>query len=175
MTRAHDNTRRVCIQHHVLTHDVLNRAMKTIGERIRQAREYRGLSGEQLARTCGYKNQSGISNLENRASTSGGTKIVAIARALDVSVKWVLDGPDVLNMQDVKRFDERESGSATHFIGEDDHARRKYDASLWPFQSVTREEYSRLTSHQRATVEGFVRGLLSEHAAHKSADETRSA
>lgn len=103
MTRAHDNTRRVCIQHHVLTHDVLNHVMKTIGERIRQAREYRGLSGEQLAHMCGYKNQSGISNLENRASTSGGTKIVAIARALDVSVKWVLDGPDVLNMQEVKR------------------------------------------------------------------------
>ncbi len=60
MTRAHNNTRRVCIQHHVLTHDVLNHVMKTIGERIRQAREYRGLSGERLAHMCGYKNQSGI-------------------------------------------------------------------------------------------------------------------
>lgn len=175
MTHRDNNTSRVECKHHVLTHGVLNQRMKTVGERIRQAREHRGLSGEQLAHMCGYKNQSGISNLENRASTSGGTKIVSIARALDVSVRWLLDGPDVYSVQDVARFDEREPGYSTHSVRESDAQDRKIDEQAWPFRNVTRAEYACLTSHQRATVEGFVRGLLAEHTAHKSADTARRA
>ena len=68
--------------------------MKTVGERIRQARDARGLSGEELAHAVGYKNQSAISNLENRATGSGGTKIARIAAALRVPVQWLLEGPD---------------------------------------------------------------------------------
>jgi len=78
--------------------------MKTVGERIRQAREHRGLSGEDLAKKVGYKTQSGISNLENRGSGHGGEKLTKIAEALDFSVEWFLNGPDTLDMSTVKRF-----------------------------------------------------------------------
>ena len=40
--------------------------MKTVGERIRQAREGLAMSGEELAQKAGYKTQSGIGNLEFR-------------------------------------------------------------------------------------------------------------
>lgn len=63
--------------------------MKTVGERIRQAREARGMSGDQLAKAVGYKHQSGIGNLEGRATGSGGKKIAAIAAALNVSTDWL--------------------------------------------------------------------------------------
>jgi transcriptional regulator with XRE-family HTH domain len=68
--------------------------MKTIGERIRQAREARGFSGEELALAVGYTHQSAIGNLENRATGTGGTKIAQIATALRVPVQWLLQGPD---------------------------------------------------------------------------------
>jgi len=72
--------------------------MKTTGERIRQARTALKISGEQLAKKVGYKNQSAIANLENRAGGTGGSKLGAIADALGVSVEWLLRGPDGPNV-----------------------------------------------------------------------------
>jgi transcriptional regulator with XRE-family HTH domain len=68
--------------------------MKTIGERIRQARLGKGWSAHDLATRVGYKTQSGISNLENSATGSGGNKIAVIATKLSVSLDWLLNGPD---------------------------------------------------------------------------------
>lgn len=68
--------------------------MKTIGERIRQAREAKGWSGEKLAKAVGYKKQSAISNLENRATGNGGNKLAVIADKLCVPVEWLIQGPD---------------------------------------------------------------------------------
>ncbi len=78
--------------------------MKSVGERIRQAREYRKLSGEELALQVGYKTQSGISNLENRNGGMGGAKVVLIAQALNVSLHWLLNGPDTNDMKAVAPF-----------------------------------------------------------------------
>lgn len=78
--------------------------MKTVGERIRQAREFRGLSGEALAKEVGYSTQSGISNLENRAVGRGGFNLPKIAKALDFSIDWFLNGPDVEDMSLVPTF-----------------------------------------------------------------------
>ncbi len=78
--------------------------MKTVGERIRQAREFRGLSGETLAKEVGYQTQSGISNLENRAVGRGGFNLPKIAQALNFSLEWFLNGPDVEDMALVAPF-----------------------------------------------------------------------
>jgi hypothetical protein len=78
----------------VSTSCVESEPMKTIGERIRQAREALKISGDALAKKAGYKNQSAIGNLENRAGGTGGNKIGVIADALNVSVEWLLRGPD---------------------------------------------------------------------------------
>ena len=89
----------------MFTHFVFNMAaMKTLGERIRQAREFRGLTGEELAKKVGYKTQSGISNLENRANGRGGFMLPRIAMALDVSVDWLLEGPDTHDMSTVQQY-----------------------------------------------------------------------
>jgi transcriptional regulator with XRE-family HTH domain len=112
---AECNTIRVDTQHHVLTRYVFNQAtMKSVGERIRQAREFRKMSGEDLAIKVGYKTQSGISNLENRNGGVGGRKIVEIARALDLSLQWLLNGPDTADLRSVPRFDDdREQARST--------------------------------------------------------------
>lgn len=68
--------------------------MKTIGERIQQARLALGWSAYDLAKRVGYKTQSGIGNLESRAGGSGGNKIGAIAKALNVPLEWLINGPD---------------------------------------------------------------------------------
>lgn len=96
----------------MLTHYVFNAGhMKTVGERIRQAREFRGLSGEALAKEVGYSTQSGISNLENRTSGRGGFNLPKIAQVLDFSIEWFLNGPDVQDMSMVPPFLGRTSGS----------------------------------------------------------------
>lgn len=90
--RVSNSTPRVhsfCVESHT---------MKTIGERIRQAREALKLSGEGLAKRVGYKNQSAIGNLENRAGGTGGNKLAVIADALHVPVEWLLCGPDADNV-----------------------------------------------------------------------------
>lgn len=68
--------------------------MKTIGERIKQARLELRWSGQTLAEKLGYKTQSAISNLENRATGRGGNKLGQVAKVLNVSPDWLLDGPD---------------------------------------------------------------------------------
>ena len=68
--------------------------MKTIGERIQQARLALGWSAFDLAKRVGYKTQSGIGNLESRVGGSGGNKIAAIAKALNVPLEWLMNGPD---------------------------------------------------------------------------------
>lgn len=78
--------------------------MKTVGDRIRQAREFRGLSAEELARRVGYKTQSGISNLENRATGRGGFALPKIAEELNISLEWFLQGPDTTDMYRVPTF-----------------------------------------------------------------------
>lgn len=93
------NTPRVVNQHHVLTHCVSTGAsMKTVGERIRQARKARGWTAEKLAELVGYSHQSAIANLENQATTSGGHRLAQIAAALTVSPDWLLSGPDSDNV-----------------------------------------------------------------------------
>lgn len=68
--------------------------MNTVGDRIRSARLAKGWSAEKLANEVGYATQSGIANLENRKTGSGGHRIKLIAKKLDVSVDWLLNGDD---------------------------------------------------------------------------------
>ena len=69
-------------------------SVKTIGERIKQARLARGMSGEDLARAVGYSHQSAISNLEARATGTGGRSLGRIASVLGVQEAWLRYGPD---------------------------------------------------------------------------------
>lgn len=68
--------------------------VKTVGERIRQAREALGWTGDDLAKRAGYRHQSAISNLEARATGQGGRRLDKIATALGVHESWLRYGPD---------------------------------------------------------------------------------
>lgn len=110
--------------------------MKTVGERIRQARTARGLSGEQLARLVGYKTQSGISNLENRATGHGGGMLPKIAEALDVSIEWLLQGPDIDHPNEIPRFGNRLAKIIESDNKDIDHLRSKAQLLIYMLNEI---------------------------------------
>lgn len=113
--------------------------MKSPGERIRQARLAKGMTGKQLADKVGYKNQSAISNLENRAATTGGTKAALVAKALNVSADWLLDGPD---SDTVPFLPEPARTPVLQSIDAATAQDRQHDTD-WPFYLVTRDRLNR--------------------------------
>jgi transcriptional regulator with XRE-family HTH domain len=82
------------IQHPKHTQAVLNPRMKSVGERIRQARDACNMSADALAQAVGYSHQSAIANIENRKGGLGGKKLPEIAKALRVPLMWLIEGPD---------------------------------------------------------------------------------
>ncbi len=101
--------------------------MKTIGERIRQAREWHSWSGDQLAKKVGYKRQSAIGNLENRAGGNGGNKLTAIAAALNVPVSWLLSGPDTDNIPFLPPKQQPENPNVLSFLARESTPEALYD------------------------------------------------
>lgn len=165
MTCPEFNTKRVINKHHVLTQNVCNRPMKSVGERIRQAREFRGLSGQQLADLVGYKHQSAIGNLENRATGSGGNNLVKIAQALNFSVQWLLSGPDTNDMRTVSPFS---ANGAAQDNEPPFYLKKAAPAVSWPFERISPHEYETLTPRQQGQVEGYIRSLIDESNHNKS-------
>jgi transcriptional regulator with XRE-family HTH domain len=133
--------------------------MKTVGERIRQAREARQMSGEELARAAGYSHQSAIGNLENRVTGSGGTKITQIAAALRVPVQWLLAGPD---SNEVPFSDPMASPSATPYTPTLRENSKTYtvDRSLEEAMNLFRK----LDTAQRLKVISYMQVIVSEGA-----------
>lgn len=65
--------------------------MNTLGERIRYARKFRGITQTQITEACGISsgNLSGIEN--NKVSPTAAT-LFSLKRILQVSVDWLLTG-----------------------------------------------------------------------------------
>lgn len=131
--------------------------MTTTGDRIRRARLYRGLSADELAQRVGYATQSGITNLENRATGRGGYRLTQIAQALDVSVQWLLGGPDLRDMAHVPGFD-RAVPSGMAAVRDDSAA--TWAQAGWPFKRVSPAQWARLTRQERDVLERQIGGLL---------------
>lgn len=68
---------------------------KTVGERLRQAREARGLTQLELAKRCGV-DRTYIANIETGRSTRP-EHMAEIARVLKVSPGWLAFGADWLD------------------------------------------------------------------------------
>lgn len=135
--------------------------MKTVGERIRQAREARGLSGEELALAVGYAHQSAIGNLENRATGTGGTKIAKIAAKLRVPVEWLLEGPDsdevpfvepLLSTDDIIQFSIAES------TAKEERTEYLADGSLAEAMQI----FKKLTTAQRLKAISYMQFIAAE-------------
>lgn len=151
--------------------------MKSVGERIRQAREFRGLTGQQLATLAGYKHQSAIGNLENRATGTGGNKLVDVARALDFSVQWLLSGPDTDDMRTVAPFSTHkiEACPPPAYLPANPPARLDFGQPRWPFENISAEDYARLTDRQQGMVEGYIRSLIEYGTQNKSGNSQHAA
>lgn len=130
--------------------------MKTIGERIRQAREAHKMSGEALAKKVGYKNQSAIGNLENRAGGTGGSKLGSIADALNVPVEWLLRGPDNDNIPFLPgstyaginvNTTAKETGSNTNVVTIGTDSRPEVATDPWIREAI--EIMSKLKEHEK--------------------------
>lgn len=134
--------------------------MKTVGERIRQARTALGWSGLDLALKAGYKSQSGISNLENRVGGTGGGKIAKVAKILKVPVEWLISGPD----SDTVPFIPEQVLSpcnVTPITANDNASTSPY---LWPFKRVSAKAYAMLTQEEKDHIENSVLIIVNARA-----------
>jgi transcriptional regulator with XRE-family HTH domain len=57
----------------------------TIGEKIREIRELKGMTQLELAQKCGYRDRSTIAKIESGTNDIPRSKLLAIAKALDVT------------------------------------------------------------------------------------------
>jgi transcriptional regulator with XRE-family HTH domain len=63
----------------------------TIGRRVRQLREERGLTGKELAELAGIDG-SQVTRLETGQRTPDASALLRVARALETSLEWLLTG-----------------------------------------------------------------------------------
>lgn len=66
--------------------------MQTMYDRIRDLRTEKGLSQDDLARLLGYKDRSMITKIEGGKVDISQKKIVAFAKALDTTPRYLMDG-----------------------------------------------------------------------------------
>ncbi len=65
--------------------------MATVGERVKDVREKKGLTQEQLSQASGVS-KSFLSEIENNKTNPGGQTLLQIANALGASVDYLLEG-----------------------------------------------------------------------------------
>ena len=137
--------------------------MKTIGERIKQARAERGWSAYELAKKSGYKTQSGIGNLENKATGSGGNKIGEIAKALSVSVDWLLNGPDSDNVPFLPPVLQQGQALPPWKLAGEQESSALYAVTNnfdWPFELFSQADWLLLSPKEREEIENSIAGAV---------------
>lgn len=155
--------------------------MKTVGERIKQARLAKKLSGKKLAELAGYRHQSAIGNLENRSSGVGGYKITKLAEVLEVSVAWLLNGPDCENVPFIRTDKSRHEAAhnEANQINESDASAVSNSFYIKPreeepiFKKFTIEEWKLLPEPVRITLEDSIEASIIRHV--RNAAKTKAA
>ena len=136
--------------------------MKTIGERIQQARLAKRWSADELSKKVGYKTQSGISNLENKATGTGGNKIGEIARVLSVSVDWLMNGPDCENVPFLSQsIDLPAIKQAESWVNQPTSGLYPVQkVSAWPFELFDYADWMLLDAKDRQQHENTIAGAI---------------
>jgi transcriptional regulator with XRE-family HTH domain len=118
--------------------------VKHFSERLRHARQHRGLSQADLARLCGLT-QSAISNYEN-GTRRDAREILDLARALNVSALWLRKGIGTMEFKDDSyTLSEPQDGPPI---------------VTWPFRLFSVDEVVALADGERDLLDRTLRHLL---------------
>lgn len=118
--------------------------VKHFSERLRHARQYRGLSQADLARLCGLT-QSAISNYEN-GTRRGPREILELSRALNVSAVWLHKGVGKMEFRD-DGYTLAEPQDGPPIVS-------------WPFRLFSVDEVVALADSERELLDRTLRHLL---------------
>ena len=120
--------------------------MQTLGSRIREARERKGLLQSELATLVGVKSSGIISNWEKDVNKPDSDKLVRLCKALDVSASYILDysGSDFVVTTSEQEIIE-------NYRTLDDHGRRVVDFLL--NEEAARVAASKEQGHKHLTDE----------------------
>ena len=75
----------------------------TIGERIKEARENKGMTQEELAIACGYKSRSTINKFEKEVCEIKLSNVKKIAKALEVDPDYLIFGDRESKEEEIQR------------------------------------------------------------------------
>ena len=114
------------------------------------------MSGEDLARAVGYRQQSAIGNLENRGGGNGGKKLPEIARALRVPLAWLMEGPDDGEIPFAEPAPIATPSAAHARVANEQRGAYTVDASL----AEAVDLFTRLRTEQRVQAIALMRELL---------------
>lgn len=121
--------------------------MQTLRERLAIAlAKKRGGSQAALARACKVSTASVADWFSGKTRKLRGSSLLAAAEYLNVRPRWLESGLGPMEL---------DAPSPAYVARETDPT--KYG---WPFDRITEVDVMRLTSEQRAQVEGFILGLL---------------
>lgn len=119
--------------------------MKNFSERLRHARQQRGLSQAGLARLCSLS-QSAISNYEN-GTRRDAREILDLAKALNVSVHWLRNGAGAMDLRQGNELSMQEPNDGLPIV-------------TWPFSLFSVNEIVALPAAERELLERTIRHLI---------------
>lgn len=124
--------------------------MNHFADRLRRARNLRGMSQSALAKACGLS-QGAIANYENKTrQTAKG--IFQLAEALQVSPAWLAQG-----IGPMEAADPANAAHSTYRLSDAAHAAQH---GLWPFKNISPDVYWSLSRKDRNIVEDTLASLI---------------
>lgn len=106
--------------------------MNTLASRLKEARELRGWTQDQLAKEAGVS-QSMVGNAEAGLRTAP-NRLPDLADALCVRYRWLKDGTEPMTSEPI----------------------------TWPFKSIPLEDFDGLEPDQKIEVQGVVRRMIAD-------------
>ena len=88
----------------------------TTGERIREIREQRGMSQQELALRCGWTSRSTISKIEKNERETRLKSLIKIAKVLNTDPDYLIFGDEEENKQEITRLFELLTPEKREFV-----------------------------------------------------------
>lgn len=135
--------------------------MSTIGARLKESREKRGLLQSELAKMIGVKSAGVISNWEQDVSKPDANKMVRLCQVLGISLSYLLD---YYGEENAPPYSEEALKLATDYDGLDGHGKRVV-------RLVADEEKSRCKAEREEQMEQAAAALRESREKSEAAEE----